>query len=130
MRLRIEYTKDRLDTLLKGLQGAPADIQLGLKQAMQASVLQVHSIAVKPGYAPFKTGTLRRSITFVVQESQSKVWGAVGSNLVYAAIHEFGGFTGRNQSVYIKPRRYLGRAVDESRADIKRRFQNIKILKK
>lgn len=130
MHLRIEYTKARLDTLIKGLQGAPAEIQLGIKAAMQASVLQVHSIAVKPGYAPYKTGTLRRSITFVVQEGQGKVWGAVGSNLVYAAIHEFGGTTGRNQSVYIKPKRYLGRAVDESRSDIRKRFQNMKILKK
>lgn len=130
MRLKVEYSKTKMDVLVKGLQGAPAQIQLGLKEAMFASVLQVHRTAVQPGYAPFQTGTLRRSITFTVEESQGRVWGAVGSNLVYAAIHEFGGRTGRNQSVQIQPKRYLGRAVEENRDFIRDRFRKLKVLKK
>lgn len=38
-----------------------------------------------------RSGTLRRSITATVEESAGRVTGLVGTNLVYARIHEFGG---------------------------------------
>lgn len=128
--LRIEFDQKKMDRLVEDMQAAPQSIQQGIKEVIMSSVLQVHSIAVKPGYAPYKTGNLRRSITFKVGEAAGKVEGAVGSNLVYAAIHEFGGVAGRGHSVQIKPKRYLGRAIDESKKDIADRFLKIKILKK
>lgn len=38
-----------------------------------------------------RTGTLRRSITFRVNSLPDKIEGVVGTNLIYAAIHEYGG---------------------------------------
>jgi len=69
--------------------------------------------------APYDTGTLRKSIESHVEPGK---WVEVGTDVVYAAIHEFGGRTGRNNSVLIKAKPYLkpafetqtkGRAIDE-----------------
>lgn len=38
-----------------------------------------------------RTGTLRRSITYTVHETDQAIVGTVGTNLEYAAIHEYGG---------------------------------------
>jgi phage gpG-like protein len=40
-----------------------------------------------------RTGTLRRSITHRIGGNQEKIEGVVGTNLIYAGIHEFGGKT-------------------------------------
>ena len=40
-----------------------------------------------------RTGTLRRSINFDLRESDKVIGAAVGTNVEYAAIHEFGGRT-------------------------------------
>jgi phage gpG-like protein len=40
-----------------------------------------------------QTGTLRRSISYQLQASDTAVEGRVGTNLVYAGIHEYGGTT-------------------------------------
>ena len=53
--------------------------------------------------------TLRRSITHRVAGDGRSV--DVGSNLVYAAIHQFGGQAGRNRSVTLPARPFLG--IDE-----------------
>jgi len=67
--------------------------------------------------APYKTGTLRRSIN----SQLGKGYVEVGTDVVYAAIHEFGGRTGRNHSVQINAKPYMmpayekmvnGRAID------------------
>ena len=52
------------------------------------------------------TGGLRGSITHNVAGDGRAV--DVGSNLVYAAIHQFGGQAGRNKSVTLPARPYLG----------------------
>ena len=65
--------------------------------------------------APFKTGTLRRSLTQKTNSAAiydyAKNGGvqqvAVGSNLVYARIQEFGGRAGRGHAVKIRARRFL-----------------------
>jgi len=49
-------------------------------------------------------GDLLTSIHHVVSGNEVRV----GSNLVYAAIHQFGGRAGRNQAVEIPARPYLG----------------------
>ncbi len=51
-------------------------------------------------------GHLRRSITHRVAADGRSV--DVGSNLVYAAIHQFGGQAGRGRSVTLPARPYLG----------------------
>lgn len=128
--IKVVYDKNRLDGIIDGLEGSPDAIRAGLEEAMFSSLLQVHSKAVPN--APYKTGTLHRSLSWAMSNgiSGGRVEGAVGSNLVYARIHELGGNAGRNGSVRIKAKRYLGRAVDSSTSDIKKRFASIRLLKK
>lgn len=52
------------------------------------------------------TGGLRDSLTHTVAGDGRSV--DVGSNLVYAAIHQFGGKAGRGRSVTLPARPYLG----------------------
>ena len=52
------------------------------------------------------TGRLRGSITHAVMDAGHTV--EIGSNVVYAAIHQFGGRTGRGRRVTIPARSYLG----------------------
>lgn len=54
------------------------------------------------------TGQLASSVTSDYSSSQA----AIGSNLVYAAIHQFGGEAGRNRKVTIAARPYLPMTAD------------------
>ena len=52
-----------------------------------------------------RTGTLRRSINSRIEESGTKMTALVGTNVVYAAIHEYGGIikiAPRSQKLYYK----------------------------
>lgn len=51
-------------------------------------------------------GHLRDSITYQIDGAAMRA--EIGSNLQYAAIHQFGGQAGRNQAVTIPERAYLG----------------------
>lgn len=127
--LRVDFNAARFARMVNDMKNARSSIQEGVQVALQASLMEVHAIAVQPGYVPVDTGTLRRSITFALVSSTGKLQGAVGSNVVYAAIHEFGGRAGRGGSVNIKGKNYLGRAVEQSRPAIVERFRKIQVLK-
>ena len=60
-----------------------------------------------------ETGRLRGSIAHAVMDAGHTV--EVGSNVVYAAIHQFGGRAGRGRRVTIPARPYLG--IDERDRD-------------
>lgn len=119
----IDYDKGKLEAMISGLKGAVAEFNEQIYQATFDSLLDVRSTAVKPGYAPYKTGTLRRSITSLVNRSKEVIEGAVGTNVVYARIQEFGGKAGRNKGVTIQPKYYISRAVDENKEKIRDRFK-------
>lgn len=70
--------------------------------------------AAEGGQTLIKSGRLRNSITY--EASPQMV--VVGSNAVYARIHQLGGKAGRGQKVTIPERSYLG-VNDEDRAEIK-----------
>ncbi len=62
----------------------------------------------------FQQGHLRNSITRRVSRSGVEI----GTNRVYAAIHQFGGKAGRGQAITIPARAYLGlSAADEGRVE-------------
>jgi len=129
MRVDVQFDHNKMDGLIKAMEASPETLQSEVKGVMVSSLMQVHATAVRPGYAPYRTGNLRRQIGWKLQERSGLLEGAVGTNVVYARIHEFGGTTGRNGSVTIQPKRYMGRAVDASREDIKDRFRKIQVLK-
>jgi len=69
----------------------------------------------KGGKTLVKAGHLRDSLTYIVFLDGSGV--EQGSDMVYAAIHQFGGKAGRNKSVDIVARPFLG-LTDDDHAEI------------
>lgn len=116
-----------LERKLKAMGGAAAE---ALETAVQAGALIVQNDAKKR--APYRTGTLRRSIHMeTIEKARDRVVVSVGTNVIYAAIQEFGGIIKaknapflvfrsksgrlvRTKSVYIPPRPYLRPAKEEN----------------
>lgn len=85
-----------------------------LAAAMRSGALLVETDAKRR--APFKTGTLRRSIHTEVDLDGSQVEAAVGTDVPYAARLEFG-FDGTDKlgrEYHQPPRPYLRPALDEN----------------
>lgn len=124
--MQIKLDTKELSVFAKALANESDKLRTELKKAMVSSVLDVQTTAKKPGYVPLDTGNLRRSITHdPVKFKGNGIVGIIGSNLDYAAIHEFGGKTGRNHSITIKPKRYLQRAIEDNEDKIKDRFKRL-----
>lgn len=114
-------TKD-LEEFSKALKREGGELHRNLYGAMQASALEIQSTSKKPGYVPYKTGNLRRSITHRLKSSSGRISAIFGSNLDYAAIHEFGGNAGRNGSVKIKAKKYIQRAIGDNTKNARERI--------
>ena len=126
MSLSIQQTGNSLNRTIKNLnilvQAAPSVV----RDAIEATVLDVQGDAAKN--APYKSGTLRRSIDHRVESSGGKVTGYVGTNVEYAAIHEFGGRAGRNKSLRIKKKGYFKRAIAANKGKLEPRIAKLKMI--
>ncbi len=71
----------------------------------------------KEGWSGGKKESIRR-----VTVSGRKVEGIIGSEVPYAAIHEYGGKAGRNKSVTIPKRPYIKPAIKEEMPNIHKMF--------
>ena len=67
-----------------------------------------------------RTGTLHDSWGWRIAAANQGWVMAVGSDCVYAAIHEFGGWTGRNHATKIPKRRYVSHAVISVKAAVRK----------
>lgn len=84
----------RAETLLARLAGTSDRLQAGMRRTVERLSIIVQG-GVKEGkltgqVLKARTGTLRRSINRVVTEDSSGVYATVGTNVVYAAAHEYG----------------------------------------
>jgi HK97 gp10 family phage protein len=97
-----------------------------IKPALRASALVVQNAGKRN--APYLTGNLRRSITHKVKGNFAKI----GTDVVYAAIQEFGGKAGRGKRSVIKGKPYLRPALEKNKEQIQKKFSTIlnKLLKK
>ena len=131
---KIEVDTKGFAELLKASNTWANEFHPELEKIMRKAVLLLRSRILRSGRIPFQTGTLRRSITTAVRggRSLSDITGEVGTNLPYAAIHEFGGTFTRNSafgrptrsySVTYTARRYLRQPFAESISDIQRLFE-------
>ena len=101
----IVYTLDQ-DQLTKILALAdPKNFQKGVDAALLRIGLEMQRESAQ--LAPYKTGNLRRSI--VIGERSSTMV-QVGTDLEYAAVHEFGG--AEVNMPWIKERRYMRTAFE------------------
>lgn len=109
-----------------------------MMRALIKSTQLVRTNVLRSGKVPFKTGTLRRSITTAITGTRVEdMKGEIGSNLKYAAVHEYGGdwtFTrssafGRTTkpftyTAHYKARRYLRDPYAASMTEINRIFSD------
>src|SRR3989304_768029 len=79
-----DYLKQRFPELVS--KGLESGVMVFMNQLQNRVVEKLTGIVLH-----IRTGTLRRSITNQVFRSGPKIIGKIGSNLVYARIHEFGG---------------------------------------
>ena len=123
MTVKITLDTKEFDDFTKALAKESKELTKSLTGAMKSSAIDIQTTAKKPGYVPFKTGNLRRSITHAVKVNATGISAIIGSNVEYAAIHEFGGRAGRNASVTIKPVRYIQRAIEDNTGKITDRIK-------
>lgn len=142
--MKFVFDPNKLKKFAESLEGVKKRVKDEIFEAVTDSVLLVQTTSKRAGYVPYKTGNLKRSITHDVERGAKQVAGTVGTNLIYAPIQEYGGVIRakrdylvfringqwvKTKSVRLPGRRYLGRAVDDNKARIQKRFQAIKIMK-
>ncbi len=92
--LRVQLTVGgALEARIAALQ--PAQLRPALRPTVERETiaLQAHVVEHKLSgqVLHVRSGTLRRSITYTLHETEDAIVGRVGTNLEYAAIHEYGG---------------------------------------
>ncbi len=143
--ITFKYNKTGVDVLLKNMDNVGKNFVASAKNAMEDTMLDVQTTAKSPGYVPYQTGDLKRSITHSVEASANKITGSIGSNKVYARIQEFGGtikpkngkylrFKGSYgwatvKSVTIKGSLYMTRAIKDNMAKFKQRLEKLQLIK-
>lgn len=100
-----------------------------LPQVLESAMLRTEAEAKEiiylghPEHLNAVTGTLRRSLTTETRSTSTSVIGAVGTNIKYAPIHEFGGVVERKtkkgiKRYHIPARPYLHPAWESSKKDV------------
>ncbi len=91
-----------LDSLRQSLAGLPGTVRLALRGALQSAMADlaatVQGDKLSGQMLQVRSGRLRASITATVDDDGGTLSGTVGSNVPYAAIHEYGGTIARRQA--------------------------------
>lgn len=94
--------------MIARLRAMPANVRLELTNAVRDETIYeagyVKDRKLSGQVLNVRTGTLRRSITFGAGTSRievglNRIMGIVGTNVIYGAIHEFGGLVHRVSSL-------------------------------
>ena len=124
-RVRLGFDDSQWQTALDSLQRVGADLSRPLREVGEYLVSETTE-RFKVGKAPDGSawsapqrggtplvdhGHLRDSVTYAVRHGEVMV----GSGMVYAAIHQFGGKAGRGRRVNIEARPFLGVNDDDNR---------------
>ena len=115
--------QNQIERLSRGISGDNRYLLMRrLAGAMRYAVAQNFKQGGRPEWLALKyrsgiplndTGALRQSI----DELSDNDTALVGTNMVYAAIHQFGGWAGRNRKVYIPARPFL-QLTNEDKQDL------------
>ena len=108
MAIQVSVSVEDLDKLKNDMRRAakelPRQIYLALVKAtrlVQTTARRDYLSGPRPQKLGVVTGTLRRSIGAIVRMARNEGVGEVGTNVIYAAIHEFG----NREAIDIFPRR-------------------------
>lgn len=120
-----------LEKIIMIFDEANPRMRQAMKDALFESLHLIRTASLTSGRIPYKTGSLRRSLTVAIKSEGSNMEGQFGTNLPYAAIHEFGGTVTRNQAwgrptrpytATYRERSYLRTPFAESAGLIQRTF--------
>lgn len=129
--IEMRINKADVDKLLKKLDPQQRDeaIRTSLTQSaiFLASWIKTNRLSgPRPQFLGVRTGRLRSSITATpAQKSGDAYYCTIGTNVVYARIHEYGGMTGRNHLINMPKRPFMRPAV-EDRANRQSVLQDLK----
>ncbi len=96
------------------LEGIERKFPFALRQIVDEAAYLVESLVkenISGKILKVRTGQLRRSITTQLGGSIKKPWARVGTNIIYAAIHEFGGVITPKNAPYLWFKIETGRRV-------------------
>ena len=114
--------QNQIERLSRGVSDNRYLLMRRLAGTMRYAVAQNFNQGGRPEWLALKyrsgiplndTGALRQSI----DELSDNDTALVGTNMVYAAIHQFGGWAGRNRKVYIPARPFL-QLTNEDKQDL------------
>lgn len=97
----LDFSSGDFKKLERLLSNAPKKLSSNVELGFTDIALRMHGDAIS--WAPFKSGNLRRSLTWKADAKEARV----GSNVEYARIHDLGGMAGRGRKVRIP--KYKGR---------------------
>jgi phage gpG-like protein len=100
-----------------------AGLLKGVTQAMIFAEGEAKETFGRTGHLRVQSGRLRSSIKGGANRRGNKVIGYIGSNVSYAAIHEFGGMAGRGLRSKIPARPYLRPSVENNIIELNRIIQ-------
>lgn len=87
------FVSVRAEELLARLTAAPDRLRVSMERVMQRLSIEVQTLVKQKLSGPVlhvQTGTLRRSINRLVTSDSNGVVAQVGTNVRYAAVHEYG----------------------------------------
>ena len=132
MKLSIEHDANWQKFIEKYSHLEPQLTRAVLK-ATEISAINTLAHIKTSGRVPVKSGTLKRSLKYKTSgRSIDTAKAVIGTDLPYAAIHEYGGTFTRNKAwgrptrpytVTYKARRYLRGGLEDSKSDIKRTYE-------
>jgi phage gpG-like protein len=125
-------TDGNFEKMIQSMGVMTEKVNMAAKDAMLRALNLLRNAIIRSGRVPYKTGTLRRSITYAMEGDQLyNIVGRVGTDLPYAPVHEYGGtWTFHRKSAFGKPtkpyvvtahykaRRYIGDTFAEQLQDI------------
>lgn len=126
--MKITATLEGGDTAIARFKGMPDRLRTELKVGITRAALAVQRDSVQNKLSGqvlnVRTGRLRRSITTRIEDDADKVLGIVGTNVEYAAAHEYG-FEG-----VVSVREHLRRTVSGKSATVRAHSMHMHIPEK
>jgi phage gpG-like protein len=123
---------EKLEAAWRGFKNSPAMIRKRLlgetndfANRVIANIRKNYLSGPRPERLGVVTGNLRRSVRFRVVNDAGRVIVTFGTNVPYAAIHEFGGDTGRNHKTHIRRRPFLATGMADEVPAFKERVRSM-----
>lgn len=105
--IQIRTTKETKDFLKEFPKMVRRGLEKGMKRAMLFAESEAKKSFGRSGHLKVRTGHLRRSIRSRVKERAKQIIGSIGTDVLYARIHEQEGFRGQTRTITPRQAQFL-----------------------